>query len=88
MILHHFNDTIQKVKIDFDYFARLFYLMTKKLEIESEDLNRDEKNEPVEENMNEYIEENYMEDEMSGIEERRALENNKFRSETEEDYDI
>jgi hypothetical protein len=62
--------------------------MTKKLEIESEDLNRDEKNEPVEENMNDYIEENYMEDEMSGIEERRALENNNFRSETEEDYDI
>ncbi len=76
------------MKIDFDYFSRLFYLMTKKLEIESEDLNRDEKNEPVEENMNDYIEENYMEDEMSGIEERRALENNNFRSETEEDYDI
>ena len=60
----------------------------KKLEIESDDFNKEEKNEQIEDNMNEYIEENYMEDEMSGIEDRKEIGHNKFRSETEEDYDI
>ena len=88
LILHHLSDNIEKIKIDFDYFARLFYLIMKKIEIESEDFNRDDRNENQDENMNEYIEENYMEEEMSGIEERKDEGHNRYRSETEEFQEI
>ena len=53
---------MDKIKIDFDYFARLFYLFMKKAEIESDDYIRDE---IINNQNNESIEEQYREDDSS-----------------------
>ena len=75
---------MDKVKIDFDIFARLFYLVMKKAEIESEDYNRDEMNEQN----HEFIEEQYMEDENSD-EDGKDEKNNKIKQiESDDFYDV
>ena len=82
VIFFHFNENLAKVKIDFEIFARLFFLFMKKAEIESDE---SKNNENVNMPQND-IEENYNEEDMSSFEEKKENCSDKLKYGAESDF--